>query len=391
MAEHAFKPVLIDLLREAQKDQDDFIAGIDAAERDATGTPNHWSVKDHVAHMAFWRERAVEYLAAALARETPPSYEPFEEYNQRVFKERRDWPWPHVQETSSRAYSDLLAQIERLTEDDLVAFGRFEWTPDNEPLYSVVLGNCYEHTRDHLAQYYLDHGDAKTATELYERWTERVVGSVAPDHVKGIVLYNLACFYATHAPLEKAASALPEALRLAPHLREWSRTDPDLAELRPVDQFYRGWDTYQQLMERALAPLSVEQLATTAPAPHLRTVGLIARHVVGARARWLRHTLGEGGEDFEDLGAWDDDDQPERSGAELVEGLRRTGDVIAAGLARWTAKDLETNFPNTSPEPGEPEAFSRQWVIWHLIEHDLHHGGEISLILGMHGLAGIEL
>jgi hypothetical protein len=21
---------------------------------------------------------------------------------------------------------------------------------------------------------------------------------------------------------------------------------------------------------------------------------------------------------------------------------------------------------------------SRQWVIWHVIEHDLHHGGELS-------------
>ena len=43
--------------------------------------------------------------------------------------------------------------------------------------------------------------------------------TAAPDPVKGIVLYNLACFYATHGQLEKAAAMLPEALRLAPHLR----------------------------------------------------------------------------------------------------------------------------------------------------------------------------
>jgi len=30
--------------------------------------------------------------------------------------------------------------------------------------------------------------------------------------------------------------------------------------------------------------------------------------------------------------------------------------------------------------------FSRAWVIYHLVEHDLHHGGEVSLTLGMHGL-----
>jgi uncharacterized damage-inducible protein DinB len=25
-------------------------------------------------------------------------------------------------------------------------------------------------------------------------------------------------------------------------------------------------------------------------------------------------------------------------------------------------------------------------VVWHVLEHDLHHGGEISLTLGMHGI-----
>jgi uncharacterized damage-inducible protein DinB len=206
------------------------------------------------------------------------------------------------------------------------------------------------------------------------------------------VVYNMACFYATHGQLGKAAELLPEALRLAPQLKEWSMSDPDLAALHPqrVAPFYSGWEGYQQRMAEALSPLSSEQLAQSA-APHLRSVNLIARHVIGARARWLRHTLGEGGDELEALGTWDDTDQPQRSAAELVEGLGRTWDVIAAALARWTASDLEVSFPNTNPYPGEPEAFSRQWVIWHLIEHDLHHGGEISLILGMHGQVGIEL
>jgi len=25
-------------------------------------------------------------------------------------------------------------------------------------------------------------------------------------------------------------------------------------------------------------------------------------------------------------------------------------------------------------------------VVWHVLEHDLHHGGEISLMLGLHRL-----
>jgi uncharacterized damage-inducible protein DinB len=36
---------------------------------------------------------------------------------------------------------------------------------------------------------------------------------------------------------------------------------------------------------------------------------------------------------------------------------------------------------------GKPFELVRGWVVWHVMEHDLHHGGEVSLTLGMHGLA----
>ena len=42
-------------------------------------------------------------------------------------------------------------------------------------------------------------------------------------------------------------------------------------------------------------------------------------------------------------------------------------------------------------QDGERYADSRQWIIWHLIEHELHHGGELSLTLGVHGLAAPDL
>ncbi len=36
---------------------------------------------------------------------------------------------------------------------------------------------------------------------------------------------------------------------------------------------------------------------------------------------------------------------------------------------------------------GQQVDLSRAWVVWHVMEHDLHHGGELSLTLGMHGLS----
>jgi len=157
----------------------------------------------------------------------------------------------------------------------------------------------------------------------------------------------------------------------------------------PVASFYKGWDGYQQHLVHALAPLSSEQLALRAE-PRLRSIGAIARHIIGARAGWLYYALKENDENLVPLHTRNDADQPDQSGAELVSGLEKTWQVIESALQRWTIADLDEIFHETD-EDGEEETFTRQWVIWHLIEHDVHHGGEISFILGMHGLAAIDL
>jgi len=53
-------------------------------------------------------------------------------------------------------------------------------------------------------------------------------------------------------------------------------------------------------------------------------------------------------------------------------------------MARWSPADMRQTFPDDWD--GQHVDLSRAWVFWHVMEHDLHHGGELSLILGMHGL-----
>jgi len=147
--------------------------------------------------------------------------------------------------------------------------------------------------------------------------------------------------------------------------------------------FYKGWHDYQTLLTKAIAPLTADQLALSA-APGLRSVGTIVCHIIGGRARWFYGMMGVGDQDFARLSQWDQQDAPERGAAELVLGLESSWQVMQQALAIWTPADMQQSYKN---DPGdEPEIFTRQWVIWHLIEHDLHHGGEVSLTLGMHGL-----
>jgi len=94
-------------------------------------------------------------------------------------------------------------------------------------------------------------------------------------------------------------------------------------EQASLSAIYEGWHTYQQAIRRARAPLSAQQLDLR-PAPDPRSVGEIAAHIIGARARWFYQLMGEGGDEFAALGRWDRRDTPARSAQELIYGLEQT-------------------------------------------------------------------
>lgn len=156
-----------------------------------------------------------------------------------------------------------------------------------------------------------------------------------------------------------------------------------------LKQIYAGWDVYANYLVEAVAPLTPEQLEMRA-SPDLRNVYEIITHIVGARARWFSG-MGEGDETLAALTTFDRRDQPRRNAAEIEMALEHSWGAISDCLGRWTIANLADTFPNDEPEPDEPEVFTRQWIIWHLIEHDLHHGGELFYTLGMHGLKTPDL
>jgi len=154
----------------------------------------------------------------------------------------------------------------------------------------------------------------------------------------------------------------------------------------PLITFYKGWETYQQSLLESVAPLSPEQLAFPI-ALHQRPIGTLLSHMIGARIFWFQGWMGEGNPDMAD---WDDDGQSEREAAKLVAGFEATWRMIAGALARWTPADLEQLFPTPAFMSEEARADfpprTRRWIIWHTLEHEIHHGGELSLALGGYGL-----
>lgn len=173
-----------------------------------------------------------------------------------------------------------------------------------------------------------------------------------------------------------------------------------MTQLQP---FYDGWANYLRLLVGAIRELTPEQLASR-PAPDMWAVWQLAGHMAGSRAYWFHDVLGEGDAALRDLfrvatttvpdlpledAGWEDDEDHPRSAAELVEAFDRTWAMIDDCLRRWGPEDLAVEVSRRRRTG--TQTVTRQWVIWHLMEHELHHGGEISLILGSHGLPALEL
>ena len=92
MTHHPLKPLLLDLLRQAQSSQNGFFQQVPEAERVQRGSPDCWSAKDHVAHLTFWRQRLALRLQAILHNDPQPEALNFEPLNPLLFEEHRSRP-----------------------------------------------------------------------------------------------------------------------------------------------------------------------------------------------------------------------------------------------------------------------------------------------------------
>ncbi len=151
---------------------------------------------------------------------------------------------------------------------------------------------------------------------------------------------------------------------------------------------YENWRGYHEKLRDCIAPLTNEQLLLQ-PAARMWPLGQIVQHIISARAGWFSGTLQDDDEAMTGYMSWGQHDSPVRSAVELVRGLDETRAFIEARLQHWSPDDCARTFPDEWD--GQQVEVSRSWVIYHVMEHDLHHGGEVSLILGMNGLRTLDL
>src|SRR5579859_7435169 len=134
MADEPIKTQITALVNAGLVEQRAFVAGLTEAQRTQVGTPERWSAKDIIGHMAFGNTDLVYVLQTYARGETP---EPFDmspdEVNRKTFEERRDWPWPKISVAADESFAALLALLATFSEDDLTTRDHFP-KPYNRPL-----------------------------------------------------------------------------------------------------------------------------------------------------------------------------------------------------------------------------------------------------------------
>jgi uncharacterized damage-inducible protein DinB len=163
---------------------------------------------------------------------------------------------------------------------------------------------------------------------------------------------------------------------------------------------FEGWEGHQASLVHAVAPLKPDQLSWR-PAAALRSVGELGRHISLGRVTWYERMGAPGSAEVANLiDVWETDRDGNRNivesalqiadqASELVNWLELSWRMIETTLKTWEVSDLGETYRHTWN--GNTYAVSRQWTIWRILSHDIHHGGELALMLGMQGIQAFEL
>jgi uncharacterized protein (TIGR03083 family) len=125
-----------------------------------TPAASGWAIKDHLTHLAAWEAGIAALLrhqprwaAMGLGEAVIAQYE-MDDWNEIIYQQNRDRSLAEVQHYFEESHRQLLAAVERLSEEELFKpYAYFEvgeaGKDDMRPIIGRIIGNTYEHYDEH--------------------------------------------------------------------------------------------------------------------------------------------------------------------------------------------------------------------------------------------------
>lgn len=184
-------------------------------------------------HMGMWRERmrnALTAVAEGRTPEAPPPIERQDEFNDAELANGIGTPLADAAARSDHLLAEIIGLYEKLGDRP------FQWYRWNNTT-DAILGNSYNHPRNHMFEYLKENGDLEGASRLFEDAAPEMLAASENSAVHATAHYNLACARVLQDRVDEALQELEEAFHKRPELRAHAAQDRDLADLRDNPRF----------------------------------------------------------------------------------------------------------------------------------------------------------
>lgn len=152
-----------ELVEKLEHNRDELLRALDGLTETELTTPRvvgEWSIKDVVAHIAYWEQVIHDHVRESLTEGRPhPMQSSLREdaINQRESAKRAKWQWRRTRAEFENARRALVERVEKLSESELSFQVPSPWWDDTR-IYPVgymieedAVGHCREHTRQIIA------------------------------------------------------------------------------------------------------------------------------------------------------------------------------------------------------------------------------------------------
>ena len=148
-----------------------------------------------------------------------------------------------------------------------------------------------------------------------------------------------------------------------------------------VSQQFSHWKQVREDLLSIIDKFKEEELSYV-PFESSMPVGQIMLHIGEAEEGWFRTFVSKELEEWPDF---DLEDFP------TTEAIKAQLTLIHARTEKYLESLNVDDLERSIDHPKRDYRLPLGWIIWHVLEHEIHHRGELSLILGMLGRPGLDV
>ncbi len=224
--------ILVNLMKIAKEELDRLATDLNDSERNRIGAPDHWAVKDVIAHLGIWQCRLVDEIDRVEAGQELPEWGDLDAANLEIYQQYAQRSWDEVWKDAEQCALAAIQRTASVTEDVLNT-----QMPDGRSFARVIFSNSFIHWIEHLMGCYLERGDVVKAERLLDLECRELQSFDPSPRTQAVASYNRACFYARTQRVDKAVNLLREVFQVRPDLRDWAKQDGDLVSMHGLKDF----------------------------------------------------------------------------------------------------------------------------------------------------------